>query len=78
MLGITACMHRNAPLRLTAIVTSKSCSVSSSTVRTRPTPALFTRMSIGPSSRSTLFTISATSDALDTSAGNAHALQPPL
>ena len=50
MPGKTACVQRNADFRFTAIVRSKSASVTVSMVRLRPTPALLTRMSIGPSS----------------------------
>ena len=52
--GSTACVHRNADFRLTAMVRSKSSSVRSSTPRTIAMPALLTRISIGPSARGDL------------------------
>ena len=71
-----ACVHRKTDLRLVAIVKSKSASVISSMEWRIATPALLTRMSIGPSAFSTLATMAATAFASETSAPKAPALRP--
>ena len=68
IIGSTACVQRNADLRLTVMVRSKSSSVRSSTPLTIAIPALLTRMSIEPSSDSARSTRPATAAASETSA----------
>ncbi len=76
MAGSAACMQRNTDLRFTAIVVSKSASVSVSTLRVSATPALLIRMSTGPSSAAARSNIVVTASPCDTSACTAIARPP--
>ena len=74
--GPTARAHSHGPFRLVSITMSQSASVSSSIGPRLLTPALFTRMSIGPSSASTSDTSRVTCSASITSAANPRARRP--
>src|SRR5258706_5184418 len=62
-----ACEHRNAPVRFTSITFRQSSTAMVATGATHARPALFTRMSIRPSSDFARSTIARTSSALVTS-----------
>src|SRR5206468_4980638 len=62
-----ACAHRNAPVRFTSITFRQSSTAMLVTGATHARPALFTRMSIRPSSAFARSTIARTSSALVTS-----------
>jgi hypothetical protein len=78
MAGSTAWVHRNADLRLTAMVRSNSASVRSSSSRRRAMPALLMSTSGWPSSRAMLSSMPLTAAPSETSARTVNARRPRL
>ncbi len=76
MRGPSARASRNGPFTLVSMTVSQSASLSDSLAPRMFTPALFTRMSSGPSERSTLSTSRSMSAEAVTSAWNASTRRP--
>src|SRR5215468_3436831 len=74
--GATARAQRNMEVRLVTSTSSHSSSVTSTDALSRVTPALLTRMSMGPSARSASVTAARIPSALVTSSGMARARPP--